>query len=97
MQARQFGTDNKMAKITNPLHSLNATGAFGKKITFTGSTGGQRAIMYRAPKGTSTPAKTTNYAAGCAAWQLLDSAAKAAWKAIATQKKLTGFNAFMSD
>jgi hypothetical protein len=53
--------------------------------------------MYRAPKGTSTPAKTTNYAAGCAAWQLLDSTAKATWKAIATQKKLTGFNAFMSD
>lgn len=86
-----------MAKLTSPLHSITAQGTIGKKITYSGSLGGARAYAYNAPRGTGTPARKSLYANGCAAWQLLTPSEKAAWNVIGKQKKISGFNAFMSN
>ena len=85
-----------MAKITNPLMSISATGTIARKITFSGSTGGTRAFLRPTPKGTGTPAHKSRYSDGCAAWQLLSPAEKAAWSETGEPRRLNGFQAFMS-
>jgi len=86
-----------MAKLIGPLHSLDATGALGKAITFTGSTGGARAIVYKKPSGTGTPVRKALYSAGCTAWKALTSDEKQIWVVVGTKTNITGFNAFMSN
>jgi len=86
-----------MAKLIGPLHSMSATGALGKAIIFTGSTGGARAIAYKKPSGTGTPVRKATYRAGCAAWKVLTGNEKAQWVLVGAKTKINGFNAFISN
>lgn len=85
-----------MAKLIGPLHSLHATGTLAHTITYTGSTGGARAIRYKAPTGTGTPARRALYAAGCAAWALLTPEQKTTWKITGAERRMSGFSTWMS-
>jgi len=89
-----------MAKVTSPLLSLSATGAFGKKIIFQKTAAGHTAKQWAEPSGQPSAAQLARritYQDACAAWQALTSEEKSIWDLTGAARKITGFNAFLSD
>ena len=87
-----------MAKITNPLHSLTASGSVAALITYRHTAA--RAIAHRLPAASKSAtaaqlARRALYAAGCAAWQALTPEEKAAWAATGEVVNLSGFSLYI--
>lgn len=89
-----------MAKITNPLHSIAATGTVGKVATFRTTQRGAEAHT----KPTASRSHTWQqlqrrilYAFGCTAWNALTPTEKADWRARGAPQLITGFNAWMQN
>lgn len=88
-----------MAKVSGPLHSLEASGTVGSTLTMLKQQGRQLAKFKSKPGGTPSPAQLAQrarYRAAVDAWNLLDPAGKAAWKPTADAKRITPFNAFLA-
>lgn len=86
-----------MAKLTNPLMSLSATGALAGQIIFAGLNGGTRAYALRQAKVTGAPARKQRYREGCTAWQALTPEQQNNWRERGKPERLNGFQAFMRD
>jgi hypothetical protein len=89
-----------MAKITNPLHSITATGTVANTFTFRTQRG--QAVVHHKMKSrilSSTTQQTRQavYANICTLWNALDSGTKTYWGAIGKLTEITGFNAYCSD
>ena len=84
-----------MAKVTNPLMSLSATGALAGQIIFAGLHSGTRAYALRQAKVTGAPARKQRYRDGCTAWQALSPQDKSTWTTTGQYDRLNGFQAFM--
>lgn len=88
-----------MAKTTNPLHSLTASGSIARRITFTNRRDSATAKNWHTPRASASLNQLTRraiYRLSCAAWRALSPAEKTAWDVIARERAITGFNAFMS-
>lgn len=86
-----------MAKVTNPLFSIGATGAIGKTMIFAGLGKGHRAYRLKPPKGSGTPSRKQKYAQACANWQTKTEEEKNIYSIAARPLKLTGFNLYMRE
>lgn len=88
-----------MAKVSGPLHSLEASGTVGNTLTMLKQRGRQLAKFKSKPGGAPTAAQLAQrarYRAAVDAWNLLDPAGKAAWQDAADAKRITAFNAFLA-
>lgn len=89
-----------MAKITNPLFSLNAHGAIARRITFNSHGKNHSAKKWHQPSGAASTAQNTrrtSYRDGCAAWQNLSPAEKEAYGVQGQAIGLNGFQVFMRE
>lgn len=89
-----------MAKVTRPLLSLSASGAFARSLIFQG-TGAKATVKKWAvpsqPRPTIVTTRRNHYSNAAAAWNLLSSQDKAAWNETGAVRKITGFNAYLSN
>jgi hypothetical protein len=89
-----------MAKTRGPLMSVTAHGSFADVLTYLAQNTRQIVKRKAAPSGTPSASQTARrlvYANGCAAWAGLSPGEKSAWSSLAHARKITPFNAFMSD
>jgi alpha-ketoglutarate-dependent taurine dioxygenase len=87
-----------MAKITGPLMSLDARGAFARRLTFSHVTSGSVVKKFSEPAKRVSAAQTTRrtlYQDGIAAWKNLTPEEQQVWNGIAQIDRMTGFNIFM--
>jgi hypothetical protein len=86
-----------MARVTGPLMSIEAFGMLAGRMIFTRTKTGFRCYENKPPKNSGTLERKAIYADGCAAWRLLDTEAKQAWRDQAIPLKITGFNLYMRE
>ncbi|HEY6022155.1 MAG TPA: hypothetical protein VIY48_20490, partial [Candidatus Paceibacterota bacterium] len=88
-----------MAKVTSPLHSLNAHGALGNTVIHTDTKHGHVAKRWAKPTGQPSANQTAQraaYAAACSTWNTLSQQDKLAWNIIGQRTQISGFNAYLS-
>ena len=89
-----------MAKVTNPLISIAATGSVGHAINFQNQHGLQIARQYQKTNLKPSTAQANNrntYKNAITAWHELAGAQKIAYKIRAKPLQITGFNLFVAD
>lgn len=87
-----------MAKVTAPLMSMEASGAFGNAIVFARWKGISYARQYVVPANPRTQAQLavrSYFTRAVEAWHGEDAATKAQWAAAASGQPLTGFNLYV--
>jgi hypothetical protein len=89
-----------MAKLRNPLMSLDAAGTIARALTFSRVTSG--AVAKKKPAGpvTRSPMQLEHrqiYRDACAAWNALSPVQRETWVGPADQLRLTGFNAYLQN
>lgn len=88
-----------MAKTTNPLHSVSASGSIGNTLTLLKQFGRNIAKKKSRPGGAPSAAQLARrayYRAAAQDWIALSPAQKAEWKPWADAAHITPFNAYMS-
>lgn len=88
-----------MAKITNPLFSMSASGSIGDAVTFTQTARGAVAKRFSKPSGLPAAgqvAQRAAYAAAVASWNALPAQDKAAWTITGKARGVSGYNAYLS-
>ena len=88
-----------MAKVTGPLMSLYASGAFAYAMVFAKWKGIDYTRQYTVPSNpqTENQVKVREYfTAAVAAWQAESQAAKDAWNKAASGQQMSGFNMYVS-
>lgn len=89
-----------MAKLKNPLLSLDAKGTLGDALTYQDTIAPKVVRKKPIPAYRRTLAQAYqrwDYEDAIARWHTLSEATKAAWRAVGSRKHMTGFAAFMSD
>mgnify|MGYP000739976771 CR=1 FL=1 len=88
-----------MAKVTRPLLSLSASGAFAHSLIFQG-TGARSTVKKWAspaqPRPISVTTRRTHYRNTATAWNALSEQDKEAWRQAAKPRHITGYNAYLS-
>jgi len=88
-----------MAKITNPLHSISATGTVADTFTFRTQRGTNvvhKKMTPRLLQSTAQQERQAIYSGICSTWNTLDAGTKAGWEVIGKERNITGFNAYCS-
>jgi hypothetical protein len=88
-----------MAKVTNPLHSIDARGALARTLTFSHVTGSAVVKKFSEPAKRVTAAQQARrviYLDAVTTWNALTATEKAAYSAQAEPLKITGYNLFLS-
>lgn len=89
-----------MAKVTRPLLSLSASGALARSLIFQG-TGAKATVKKWAapsqPRPSIVTTRRNHYRTAAAAWNLLSYQDKAAWNETGASRRITGFNAYLSN
>lgn len=88
-----------MAKVTGPLMSLDASGAFADTMVFAKWKGINYSRQYSVPSNpqTENQVKVREYfTAAVAAWQAETQETKDAWNTAANGQQLSGFNLYVS-
>jgi hypothetical protein len=89
-----------MAKTIGPLYSATAHGTVGQLLTLLHQQGRGIAKKKSQPTGAPSPtqvARRAVYASAVAAWRALSAPEKLAWSAIGGTRRITGYNAYLSD
>lgn len=88
-----------MAKLTNPLFSISATGSLSKTLNYQMQAGQPIARKWHKPLALVSPSQLTQrdkYITAVANWILLSQLEKAAFEPLARYKRITPFNAYLS-
>jgi len=87
-----------MAKVTGPIFSVEAHGALGDGICYTGSMGGARVILNPTHKdaySTGQSIQRSSFITGKSMWKALSAASKAYYNGLAADLAMTGYNFYI--
>lgn len=89
-----------MAKIKGPLHSISASGTLASSITFLRSAQQQNAKSWNRPARRASVAQLARqkkYRGACLNWHITTVQTDYDWPTIAAPRKITLFNAYISE
>jgi len=89
-----------MVKVSGPLFSMTAGGTLADTLTFVKRAEGYRVETKPVPKDNRTASQASQrnlFLAAAASWQLLGSDARAVYEALAENKPLTAYSAYLRD